>query len=601
MISLNKQKYLSISTLAIINILLSSTYIIYPNNWYAYISILSLGSIINSSSIILILLNKMYKKIDIDYVYRKIPRNYTYVIPCYNESYEELNNSINSLINQDKLNNDILTFIIVCDGKVKGHGNEDTTDNILKKILDINKNPEIVKYTTADNKINTLELYKGIYKTIPYLLIIKNINYGKRDSLTLVRRLCYLYNNYLINNNYSIINNDLLSQKLIKFIIKFFKKIYSNNIINFIIGIDADTIFEYRCTYELIKKIEISNNCKDIYDNENRNIKWNVLACVGFVDINKFNINLYILYQYAEYIYSQCLRRNAQSNITHKVNCLSGCNQLIVICEETCGDKILNKFNYLPKENENIFNHIRSYASEDRNHACLMLSMYPYVQTVQTLSAIAYTNVPTSIKVFISQRRRWSLGAITNDMLLVYLPGINIFERIASLVNIIVYSINPFITISTILFLKVLFTAPTYLMLYLSCIMIIPFTYGLIIPIIIKPMIFRSTIYYYISFIIYIILCIPVSFCIYMYSIFNMNIIKWGKTRSLETINNNEINQTDIILIENNINLDENNINEIDNSLSDNELSDNELLDNELSNYELFNNELLDLTFDSHI
>ena len=127
------------------------------------------------------------------------------------------------------------------------------------------------------------------------------------------------------------------------------------------------------------------------------------------------------MYQYAEYTFAQCLKRFAQSNITHKVSCLSGCNQILRVTEETCGETILQKFNYLPNENDNIFDHIRSYAIEDRNHVCLMLSTYPYVHTVQTLDAIAYTNVPTTIPIFLSQRRRWNLGANSNDMMLIYL------------------------------------------------------------------------------------------------------------------------------------------------------------------------------------
>jgi chitin synthase len=580
MLNITKQKYFCITGLLITNILLSSTFIIYSDKWYAYLFILSLGSIINSSSAILLLYKKLFNKTNNTFIYRTTPKNYTYVIPCYNESYDELNNSINSLVNQQTLENDNRSFIIICDGKVKGLNNNDSTDNILKQILNIDntKLPKIVSYKTASPvyNINYLELYKGKYKNIPYLLMIKQNNYGKRDSIVIARRLCYLFNSQ--SQFQSQFQSKFLSNKLIKYCFKFFKKNLNNSFkIDYIIGIDADTLFEYRCTYELIKKLELEN--KNLNGDrtgegtENQEgtrtvpvpVMSPVLGCVGFVDINlgngtnKVNLNkwsLFILYQYAEYIYSQCLRRQAQSNITHKVNCLSGCNQILVICEETCGDKILNKFNYLPKEDENIFNHIRSYASEDRNHVCLMLSMYPYVKTVQTLDAIAYTNVPNNIKIFASQRRRWSLGAISNDMLLVYLSGINIFERIASLINIITYICTPFISIASALFIKTILTSKNYLLLYLSIIIMIPLTYGISIPMFIKPMIFKDALYYYISYIIYIILSIPVSFCIYIYSIINMDIIKWGKTRQIEklVLRDNNLNEESIIdIIENDI------------------------------------------------
>ena len=81
------------------------------------------------------------------------------------------------------------------------------------------------------------------------------------------------------------------------------------------------------------------------------------MGVVGFVDVVKF-WNPLVIYQYCEYLYAQCLRRYVQSKITFKVNCLSGCVQLIKVCNETCGNDILNIFNRLPKSNENIFNHI---------------------------------------------------------------------------------------------------------------------------------------------------------------------------------------------------------------------------------------------------
>ena len=308
-----------------------------------------------------------------------------------------------------------------------------------------------------------------------------------------------------------------------------FNEIYSNNNIDYIIGIDADTIFDYNCSYELIKVME-----NDV----------NVHGCVGYVDIYpKMNSSsIYVLYQYAEYMFAQCLRRQAQSHITGKVSCLSGCNQILRISNETCGEEILKKFNYLPKEEENIFNHIRSYASEDRNHVCLMLSMFPNIKTKQTLNAIAYTVVPNSIKVFMSQRRRWSLGANSNDMLLIYLPGINIFERISALVNIITYSFSPFIFVATVFFIKSIIIHPTYLMLLLSIPILIIAGYSAIIPIFIKPLSFRSALYYYLSYILFVIFGSLINLCIYFNSIINMDVIKWGKTRSIGNNINTDIN-----------------------------------------------------------
>ena len=521
--NLTNQKYSIISFLFGLNFLLSITLLIFEKKWYAFILFLCLPSLLYSiSSILLLLFNLCNKDYNYDIKRENLSKKYLYVIPCYNESEIELLYTLNSISQQKIGKNDKRAFIIICDGKVTGQGNNKSTDSILLSILNTKHN-KCYKYTylTREGDINIINLYIGSYNDVDYILMIKDKNYGKRDSLVLIRRLCYCYNNH-INNNYYISDSFIKSTNLI------FKNIFDNDI-EYIINIDADTIFDYNCTYELIKGIE--------YHKDN-------VGCVGYVDINFNNssiFNPFNLYQYSEYMYAQCLRRQVQSNLTHKVNCLSGCVQILKVCEENCGEQILEKFNYCPKEDDNIFTHIRGIASEDRNHVCIMHSMYPHVRTVQNLNAICYTNVPKSIHVFLSQRRRWSLGAISNDLLLLFSPNINIFERIASFINILTLSITPFIFIATILFLKNIIINSNILMLYLSIIMMIPLGYGFFIPIFIKRMHFREAIYFYLSYIFFLTFGFLITLSTYTYSLFSMDTISWGKTRKTQY---NQYNET---------------------------------------------------------
>jgi chitin synthase len=135
--------------------------------------------------------------------------------------------------------------------------------------------------------------------------------------------------------------------------------------------------------------------------------------------------------------------------VTHKVSCLTGCCQLLKVCEETCGDHfLLELFGYCPVESDNLLKQIRATASEDRNHVCHMLSARPKSQTRQALKAKAFTDVPGTWSVFLSQRRRWTLGATSNDLLLAFASGVQWFERILALVNVITWVLNPFIIAS---------------------------------------------------------------------------------------------------------------------------------------------------------
>jgi chitin synthase len=504
------QKYIIIFLLLCINTSLISTLIIYENKWYIFIFFLALASIINTFRSLLLLFNKLCNTDNNYDIKRSIdPKNYIYLVPCYNESEEELTNTFNSIIDQRTVKKDKRAMMIICDGKVTGYGNNLSTDKILLNIFNKYNYKNNFSYTTRENEINIVDLYMGEYKNIDYILIIKHKNYGKRDSIVLARRL--IYNN---------ININLISFEFFYTITLKFNKIF-NNKIDYIINVDADTVFDFDCTYELIKGID----------------KRDVVGCVGIVDINLSKtclFNPFILYQYAEYMFAQCLQRQAQSNLTHKVTCLSGCVQILKVCEENCGELILEKYNYCPTENDNIFTKIRSIASEDRNHICIMQSLYPYVKTEQNLKAICYTNVPLSLRVLLSQRRRWTLGATTNDLLLLFSKNINIFERIAASVNILTFSLLPFIIVATSLFIKNIIINPSYLMLYLSILMIIPFGYGLLIPIFIKRMNFIKSIYFYLSYIFFLSFGFMANIIIYFYSLFTIDTITWGKTRRIE-------------------------------------------------------------------
>lgn len=43
-------------------------------------------------------------------------KNIAYLIPCYNESYEELDETVDSFINQNNIENNKKILIICCDG-----------------------------------------------------------------------------------------------------------------------------------------------------------------------------------------------------------------------------------------------------------------------------------------------------------------------------------------------------------------------------------------------------------------------------------------------------------------------------------------------------
>jgi len=366
------------------------------------------------------------------------PESMVMLLPCYNETREECLRSLDSLVEQININEHKKAIMIVCDGRVRGVGMEKTTaDYLLEDILTGPSTRESIEdaYTAWDNTSMDVVVQKGLYGGIPYFCIIKQQNQGKRDSLLLVRSFLYNF-------------NIRATKPAVNFSPYFFGRMTSFLTVNadisnvdVLIGLDADTVFAPDCISELLKQ---------------SHYKQTVGVC-GYVavDFSDSNWSPWSLYQSSEYTISQCLRRLHQSIATHKVSCLPGCCQLLKVCETTCGDHILwDLFGYYPRPTDNLLKQIRATASEDRNHVCLMLSAHPKARTRQALKARAYTDVPHSWSVFLSQRRRWTLGATSNDFFLIFAPGIYWFERILALANVVTWLLNPFIIASIASFIR---------------------------------------------------------------------------------------------------------------------------------------------------
>lgn len=115
-----------------------------------------------------------------------------------------------------------------------------------------------------------------------------------------------------------------------------------------------------------------------------------------------------------------------------------------------------DRFGYVPKPNDNVTEQIMGVYSEDSIHASIIFSQFPKSQTRQALRARAYTTAPQSWSVYLSQRKRWALGSKSNELMMIFRPGILLIERICSLITIITWWIGPFV-VSAIITLIIVF------------------------------------------------------------------------------------------------------------------------------------------------
>uniref|UniRef100_A0A6C0HMB4 Chitin synthase n=1 Tax=viral metagenome TaxID=1070528 RepID=A0A6C0HMB4_9ZZZZ len=601
------QKRSIICILSSINIVLCVLATIYTKYWYSFIWILALSSGLNSINILLILAYKSCKfsntikgncsnahTISIQQPSQLQPlitQHIAYIIPCYNETASEMNSTIKSLLCQKYIADIYKTLIIVCDGKL-AKKNEPCTDytlihNILKPYINFKKSYNIADaYKCWNGTLCDLEVYTGfIHFRLNLILIVKPINIGKRDSIVLVRRLIYNYNcqlqdqlqdqlcdNDQVNdqdNDHNKVQNqqhnqlhNIISVELIN--------IFNNGLINFnimltpvkidyLIGTDADTIFADNCSYELIKSIEKLNCGANMEDGSVSNNS--TIGIVGYVDIafnpgqvNKWN--LLTMYQYAEYTIAQYIKRQMQSVITHKVSCLSGCVQLLCICEETCGELLMQKFNRLPEPTDNIFDHIRSYASEDRNHVSHIFALNPKMQSYQCLTAIAYTHTPVTILGFLRQRKRWCAGASSNDMLLTMNSKHNKWERINTFISVGSFALTPFIFVATIEFIIALVglilnessASSALLMLYLSIIMLIPITYATVVIPFLRGFSVWGAVYYMSCIFVYYICGSIINLSVYIYTFTYLDDLNWNMKKTDQTVYLTEIGESNRLI-----------------------------------------------------
>jgi len=120
-------------------------------------------------------------------------------VPCYTESEESLRRTIDSLARL-KYDDKRKLLMIICDGNIKGFGNDKATPAIVLDILGVDPNldPEPLSFQSlgeGSKQHNMGKVYAGLYEcaghVVPYMVIVKvgkpterpkPGNRGKRDS-----------------------------------------------------------------------------------------------------------------------------------------------------------------------------------------------------------------------------------------------------------------------------------------------------------------------------------------------------------------------------------------------------------------------------------
>ncbi|KAK3186670.1 hypothetical protein K4F52_004416 [Lecanicillium sp. MT-2017a] len=523
---LRLQKWGLIIGLVMLNAALIYVALTYWQVYYLFIVLLSSNTMLQAVMIICIVAHFIVTRVlcgcclKREEVIPDEPEQMVLLLPCYNETPEELSRSLESLIAQKNIDDHPRMIFIVVDGNVRGPGMDKTTQRyLLEDILEPGPCRHFQNgYRARDGLFMPVKIQTGYFKGLPYVFVGKHYNQGKRDSLCFARSFLYHFKQRS-EQVVTMFNNDLfeyLGTVLVQ-----------NGLENlsYLVGMDADTVFEENCVYEMLKEIRKDPKLVGVCGH----------VCVDF---DNRNFGLWSLYQSVEYSQTQGLRRMFQSRITGKVNCLPGCCQLIRVDEATFGDAVLReRFGYCPKPNDVMTQHIMGNYSEDSIHASIIFSLFPKKRTAQALRAKAFTIVPQNWRVFLSQRKRWALGSISNEFVMIFRPGIILVERLQSIVAVITWAITPFI-IAAFVELIILFAKrgkemmqdPVFLS--LICILFMRYFYSLCIGFWL-PRNNLERLQYFVGYFLHLLSSPFVNIIILAYSLFNSDDFKWGKTREV--------------------------------------------------------------------
>ncbi|KAI9843582.1 MAG: Chitin synthase, class 3 [Thelocarpon superellum] len=353
------------------------------------------------------------------------------LVTAYSEGQEGLRTTLDSIAMTDYPNSHKLIFV-VCDGLIKGKGEEFTTPDIaLGMLKDHAVLPEEVQafsyvaVASGSKRHNMAKVYAGFYdygehsaipgekqQRVPMMVVVKcgtedeaakskPGNRGKRDSQIILM---------------SFLQKVMFDERMTELEFEMFNGIWkvtgiSPDFYEIVLMVDADTkVFPDSLTHmisAMVKDPEIMGLC-------------------GETKIANKRESWVTMIQVFEYFISHHLSKSFES-VFGGVTCLPGCFCMYRIKAPKGGQNywvpILANPDVVEHYSENVVDTLHKknllLLGEDRYLSTLMLKTFPKRKQVFVPQAVCKTTVPEQFSVLLSQRRRWINSTVHNLMELV--------------------------------------------------------------------------------------------------------------------------------------------------------------------------------------
>ncbi|PRT55224.1 Chitin synthase 8 [Wickerhamiella sorbophila] len=329
-------------------------------------------------------------------------------VPVYTEDEKSLRRAIDSLA-RTKYDDKRKILVIVCDGNIRGAGNDKTTPELVLDILGGSEGQDppalsLEGLGDGDQQYNMGKIYYGVYEVgghlVPYLVLVKvgkpnelrPGNRGKRDSQMILMRFLNR-----VHHNTPMSPFELELYRHFEYTVGVNPAYYE-----YIMQVDADTIVSPESLSQLVGKM--------VRDNR-------IQAVCGETALSNARHSLVTMIQVYEYYISHNLAKAFES-LFGSVTCLPGCFSLYRIYEQRTSKPIFVSNPIVDNYAENNVRTLHTknllHLGEDRYLTTLLLKYNPQYSTKFLRHAQAWTIAPDTWSVFLSQRRRWINSTVHN-------------------------------------------------------------------------------------------------------------------------------------------------------------------------------------------
>ncbi|KAH0536312.1 Chitin synthase 4 [Glutinoglossum americanum] len=353
------------------------------------------------------------------------------LVTAYSEGELAIRTTLDSIATTDYPNSHKL-ILVICDGMIKGKGEETTTPEItlgMMKDQSVHRDDvqafSYVAVASGSKRHNMAKVFAGFYdygehslipaekqQRIPMIVVVKcgtpdeagsnkRGNRGKRDSQIILM---------------SFLQKVMFDERMTELEFEMFNGIWkvtgiSPDFYEVVLMVDADTkVFPDSLTFMVSAMVQ---------DPE-------IMGLCGETKIANKGESWVTMIQVFEYFISHHLSKSFES-VFGGVTCLPGCFSMYRIKAPKGGQNywvpILANPDVVEHYSENVVDTLHKknllLLGEDRYLSTLMLKTFPKRKQVFVPQAVCKTTVPAQFRVLLSQRRRWINSTVHNLMELV--------------------------------------------------------------------------------------------------------------------------------------------------------------------------------------